>query len=132
MPSRISVITPTRNMGHFLEPCILSNMAQFYPDLEHIVVDGASTDNSVEILRRYPHLRWVSEPDKGLSDGLNKGIRMATGDIIGWCNADDLYLPGTLIVVNESFTAITAKRTSLADLSASSGRCISLRLSFAG
>ena len=63
MPSRISVITPTRNMGHFLEPCILSNMAQFYPDLEHIVVDGASTDNSVEILRRYPHLRWVSEPD---------------------------------------------------------------------
>ena len=105
MPSRISVITPTRNMGNFLEPCILSNMAQFYPDLEHIVVDGASTDNSVEILRRYPHLRWVSEPDKGLSDGLNKGIRMATGDIIGWCNADDLYLPGTLIVVNEFFEA---------------------------
>jgi glycosyltransferase involved in cell wall biosynthesis len=103
MPSRISIITPTRNMAHFLEPCILSNMQQFYPNLEHIVVDGASIDNTLEILNRYPHLRWVSEPDRGLSDALNKGIQMATGEIIGWCNADDLYLPGTLIVVNELF-----------------------------
>jgi glycosyltransferase involved in cell wall biosynthesis len=103
MPIRISIITPTRNMAQFLEPCILSNQQQFYPDLEHIVVDGASTDNTLEILGRYPHLRWVSEPDSGLSDALNKGIRMATGEIIGWCNADDLYLPGTLTVVDELF-----------------------------
>jgi glycosyltransferase involved in cell wall biosynthesis len=103
MPAKISIITPTRNMAHFLEPCILSNMQQFYPNLEHIVVDGDSTDNSREILSRYSHLRWVSEPDNGLSDALNKGIRMATGEIIGWCNADDLYLPGTLTVVNEFF-----------------------------
>ena len=93
MPTRISIITPTRNMAHFLEPCILSNLQQCYPNLEHIIVDGASTDNTLEIVGRYPHLRSVSEPDHGLSDALNKGIRMATGEIIGWCNADDLYLP---------------------------------------
>ena len=103
MPPRISVITPTRNMAHFLEPCILSIMQQTYPDIEHIVVDGASTDNTREILSRFPHIRWVSEPDRGLSDALNKGIRMATGDVIGWCNADDLYLPGTLTVAGEFF-----------------------------
>ncbi|MGA2352159.1 MAG: glycosyltransferase family 2 protein [Terracidiphilus sp.] len=103
MPTRISIITPTRNMAHFLEPCILSNLQQCYPNLEHIIVDGASTDNTLEIVGRYPHLRSVSEPDHGLSDALNKGIRMATGEIIGWCNADDLYLPGTLTVINEFF-----------------------------
>jgi glycosyltransferase involved in cell wall biosynthesis len=103
MPARFSIITPTRNMGHFLESCILSIMQQGYPDLEHIVVDGASTDNTREILSRYPHIRWISEPDRGLSDALNKGIKMATGDLIGWCNADDLYLPGTLLVADEFF-----------------------------
>lgn len=103
MPIRISVITPTRNMAHFLESCILSVLQQDYPNIEHIIVDGASTDNTREIISRYAHLRWVSEPDRGLSDALNKGIRMATGDIIGWCNADDLYLPGTLAVVQEFF-----------------------------
>jgi glycosyltransferase involved in cell wall biosynthesis len=67
------------------------------------VVDADSQDNTREILKRYPHIKWVSEADRGLSDALNKGIRMATGDIIGWCNADDLYLPGTLHMVNEYF-----------------------------
>jgi len=103
MPAKISIITPTRNMAHFLEPCILSILQQCYPDLEHIVIDGASTDNTRDILDRYPHIRWVSEPDGGLSDALNKGIRMSSGEIIGWCNADDLYLPGTLTAVNEFF-----------------------------
>jgi glycosyltransferase involved in cell wall biosynthesis len=103
MPTRFSIITPTYNMGHFLESCILSIMQQGYADFEHIVVDGASTDNTLEILSRYPHIKWVSEKDRGLSDALNKGIRMATGDVIGWCNADDLYLPGTLVVADEFF-----------------------------
>jgi glycosyltransferase involved in cell wall biosynthesis len=103
MPTRISIVTPTRNMAHFLEPCILSILQQCYPNIEHVVIDGASTDNTREILGRYPNIRWVSEPDEGLSDALNKGIRMSTGEIIGWCNADDLYLPGTLTVVNELF-----------------------------
>jgi len=99
----ISVVTATRNMGHFLESCILSVLQQNYPSVEHIVVDGNSADNTRELLKRYPHIRWVSEPDRGLSDALNKGIRMATGEIIGWCNADDLYLPGTLRIVAETF-----------------------------
>lgn len=103
MQHKISVITPTRNMGRFLETCILSILLQDYANCEHIVVDGNSQDNTRQILKRYPHIRWVSEADRGLSDALNKGIRMATGDIIGWCNADDLYLPGTLHMVNEYF-----------------------------
>jgi glycosyltransferase involved in cell wall biosynthesis len=101
MPVKISIITATRNMARFLEPCILSVLQQCYSNFEHIIVDGASTDNTLEILRRYPHLRWISEPDLGLSDAMNKGIQMATGDIIGWCNADDLYLPGTLTAAND-------------------------------
>ncbi len=103
MAHKISIITPTRNMGRFLESCILSVLQQNYPDVEHIVVDGASTDNTREILERYKHIQWISEPDRGLSDALNKGIRMASGDIIGWCNADDLYLPGTLHILDDTF-----------------------------
>jgi glycosyltransferase involved in cell wall biosynthesis len=90
-------------MGRFLETCILSVLLLDYPDCEHIVVDGDSQDNTREILKRYRHIKWVSEPDRGLSDALNKGIPIATGDIIGSCNADDLNLPGTLHMVNEYF-----------------------------
>jgi GT2 family glycosyltransferase len=90
-------------MGRFLETCILSVLLQDYPNCEHIVVDGDSQDNTREILKRYPHIKWVSEADRGLSDAFNKGVRMATGDIIGSCNADDLYLPGTLHMVNGYF-----------------------------
>src|ERR1035441_10034299 len=103
MQHKISVITPTRNMGRFLETCILGVLLQNYPNCEHIVVDGDSQDNTRAILKRYPHIKWVSEPDRGLSDAFNKGIRMATGDIIGSCNADDLYLPGTFHMVNGYF-----------------------------
>lgn len=103
MPQKISIVTPTRNMSHFLESCILGILLQNYPEVEHIVVDGASTDNTRSLLGHYKHIRWVSEPDRGLSDALNKGIRMATGEIIGWCNADDLYLPGAFDVLSEAF-----------------------------
>jgi glycosyltransferase involved in cell wall biosynthesis len=68
---------------------------QNYPNFEHIVIDGGSTDGTVEILKQYPHLKWISEPDEGQSDALNKGFKMAEGDIIGWCNSDDVYLPDT-------------------------------------
>ncbi len=67
------------------------------------MVDGDSHDDTREILKRYPHIKWVSEPDRGLSDAFNKGVRLASGDIIGSCNADDLYLPGTLHTVNGYF-----------------------------
>jgi len=98
---RISVITPSLNYGRFIEDAILSVAGQNYPSFEHIVVDGGSTDETLATLRRYPHLRWISEPDKGQSDALNKGFRMSTGDLVGWLNADEYYLPGALHAVAE-------------------------------
>jgi glycosyltransferase involved in cell wall biosynthesis len=89
---KISVITPSYNSGDYLEEAIQSVLIQNYPDFEHIVVDGGSTDNTLDILRKYDHLIWVSEPDKGQSDAMNKGFRMSTGDIIVYLNADDYFL----------------------------------------
>lgn len=102
-PLRISVVTPSLNQSEFLEENILSVLGQNDPAFEHIVIDAASTDHTVEILKRYPHLRWVSEPDSGQSAALNKGFRMADGDVIGWLNADDCYCPGTFERVRELF-----------------------------
>lgn len=96
----ISIVTPSFNQARFLEECLRSVKEQNYPSIEHIVVDGASTDGTVELLKKYSalpgweHLRWVSEPDRGQSEALNKGFRMAKGNLIGWLNADDSYLPG--------------------------------------
>jgi glycosyltransferase involved in cell wall biosynthesis len=87
----ISIVTPCLNRGQFIEEAIQSVVQQDYPHVEHIVVDGGSTDGTLEILRRYPHLRVVSEPDDGLYDALNKGIRLAKGEIIGQLNSDDFY-----------------------------------------
>ncbi len=78
---------------------------QDYPDVEHVVVDGASQDGTVEILRAAPGVRYVSEPDRGLSHAMNKGIAMADGEVIGWLNADDVYLPGALRAIGEAFAA---------------------------
>jgi glycosyltransferase involved in cell wall biosynthesis len=92
--SRVSIVTPSLNQGAFIEEAIVSVLEQKYPNFEHIVVDGGSTDETLAILGRYPHVKWVSEADDGQSDALNKGFRMAQGDILGWLNADDRYLPG--------------------------------------
>jgi glycosyltransferase involved in cell wall biosynthesis len=102
---RISIVTPCLNTGAFIEDAILSVESQGYPNFEHIVVDACSRDNTVEILKRYPHLRWVSEKDRGQSDGLNKGFRMATGDIVGWLNADEYYLPGAFRAIAHAYEA---------------------------
>jgi glycosyltransferase involved in cell wall biosynthesis len=92
----VSVVTPSLNQGEFIEDAILSVLEQGYARIEHIVVDGASTDGTLEVLHRHPHLRWVSEPDRGQADALNKGFEMARGEIYGWLNSDDLYLPGAI------------------------------------
>lgn len=90
---KISIITPSLNQGRFIEDCIQSVLDQNYNNFEHIIVDACSTDNTINVLKKYPHLIWISEKDKGQSDALNKALTMTTGDIIGWLNADDYYLP---------------------------------------
>ena len=79
---KISIITPSFNQGQFIEEAIQSVLVQGYPDFEHIVVDNCSTDQTPEVVRRYPHVRWISEPDRGQSHALNKGFHLATGDVL--------------------------------------------------
>lgn len=93
---KISIISPSYNQGEFLERTILSVLNQNYPNLEYIIIDGGSNDNSVEVIKKYEKYLyyWVSEKDKGQGDALNKGFLKSTGNIIGWQNSDDVYLPG--------------------------------------
>jgi glycosyltransferase involved in cell wall biosynthesis len=95
---KISIITPSFNQGNFIEETIRSIVMQGYPDLEYIVMDGGSRDNTVDVLKKYDHsiTKWVSEPDKGQTHAINKGIKYATGEIIAYLNSDDLYLPESL------------------------------------
>jgi glycosyltransferase involved in cell wall biosynthesis len=106
---RFSVVTPSYNQGKFLEQTIRSVLLQGYPDLEYIVIDGGSTDESVAVIKKYEkHLAyWVSERDRGQSHAINKGFERATGAILCWLNSDDYYLPGTLRVVAENLTGDT-------------------------
>jgi glycosyltransferase involved in cell wall biosynthesis len=94
---RISIVTPSYNQGQFLEEAMRSVLLQGYPNLEYIIIDGGSTDNSVEVVQKYkPWLAyWVSEPDRGQSHAINKGFARCTGDIITFFGSDDVYLPGT-------------------------------------
>ena len=89
----MTVVTPCLNPGWRLDRCIASVAAQTYPRVEHVVVDGASTDGTVDLLRATPSVRWVSEPDSGQTDAINKGFAMGEGEILTWLNADDELLP---------------------------------------
>jgi len=102
MDPKISIITPSFNSAKFIEDAIQSVVRQNYSNVEHIVVDGGSSDGTVGVLKRYGHLKWISEKDDGQSDALNKGLAMSTGDIVGWLNADDVYLEGTFAKVVRS------------------------------
>lgn len=95
---KITIITPSFNQGQFLEETIISVIGQNYPNLEYFIMDGGSSDNSVEIIKKYErHITyWVSEKDGGQSAAINKGFNRATGSILGWLNSDDMYLPGAL------------------------------------
>lgn len=95
----VSVVTPSFNQARFIEDTLASVFKQAYRPIEHIVVDGASDDGTVDILRHWAdghqsegyRLRWISEPDKGHGDALNKGFARVTGDFVGWLNSDDVY-----------------------------------------
>ncbi|MCO5251240.1 MAG: glycosyltransferase [Candidatus Kapabacteria bacterium] len=100
---KFSVITPTLNQAKYIEKTILSVLAQDYPNFEHIVIDGGSTDGTQEILRNYPHLKWISEKDSGQTNALNKGLKMASGDIVAWLNSDDYYFDGVFAEVAKFF-----------------------------
>lgn len=102
---KITVVTPSYNQGQFLEQTLRSVVDQDYPNIEYIIVDGGSTDNSVEIIGRYSDRidYWVSETDNGQADAIAKGFAIATGDVMCWLNSDDVFLPGALSKVASFF-----------------------------
>lgn len=105
MKLKLSIVTPSYNQGQYLEHTITSVVDQNYSSLEYIIMDGGSTDNSIEIIKKFGRAitYWASEKDNGQAHAINKGLRMLSGDIVGWINSDDLYTPGTFEVVTEAF-----------------------------
>src|SRR5664279_798745 len=96
----LTIVTPSFNQAHFIEETIQSVLSQDYRPIEYLVLDAGSTDGTLDILRKYEdQLTWVSEPDKGQADAINKGFRRAHGSILAWLNSDDLFMPGALSTV---------------------------------
>ena len=96
-PPTVSIVTPSLNQGRFIEDAIRSVLCQDHPRIEHIVVDGGSTDDTLPILRAYTgRIRWVSEKDAGQAAAINKGFRMSSGEVLAWLNSDDVYEPGAV------------------------------------
>lgn len=102
---KISIVTPSFNQGEYIEETIRSVLSQNYPNLEYIIIDGGSTDETIEIIKKYePWITyWISEPDKGQSHAINKGLEKCTGEIFNWLNSDDWYMPGALFEVAYAF-----------------------------
>ena len=102
---KISIVTPTYNQGRFIEQTICSVLDQGYPNLEYIIIDGGSRDNTVDIIKKYEHRLsyWVSEMDSGQTHAINKGFAKCTGEIFNWINSDDYYAPDALQKIAKAF-----------------------------
>ncbi|MBI5401965.1 MAG: glycosyltransferase [Ignavibacteriae bacterium] len=100
---KISIITPTLNQASFIKDTIESVINQNHSDVEHIIVDGGSTDGTLEILNQYSHLNWISEKDSGAANAINKGMKIASGEIIAWINSDDFYEKNIFGEIEEHF-----------------------------
>ncbi|HWE02099.1 MAG TPA: glycosyltransferase family 2 protein [Tepidisphaeraceae bacterium] len=105
-PLTLSIVTPSYNTGRYLGAAIQSVLDQDWPTVDYIVMDGGSTDNSIDVLRAFgPRVRWISEKDRGQSHAINMGFAKTSGDILGWLNSDDMYAPGAFRAVMELFLA---------------------------
>lgn len=106
--TKISIVTPSLNQAELLEGTVTSVLSQNYPDLEYIIIDGGSTDASADIIKKYADklTYWISEPDNGRGDAVDKGFRHATGEIMAWLGCGDKYCPWTLEVVSQIFTRL--------------------------
>lgn len=102
---KISIVTPSFNQGKYIEETILSIIDQKYPNLEYIIIDGGSTDETLSVIKKYEHCLkyWISQPDNGQYDAINKGFSQSSGEIMGWLNSDDKLLPGSLFTIAEIF-----------------------------
>src|ERR1700687_1276429 len=109
---KLSVVMPSFNQRQFIERSILAVLNQNYPNREFIIIDGGSRDGTVDVIKKYERYLafWVTEPDEGQSDALNKGFSHATGEIYGWLNSDDLYMPGAFKHVADAFAMNPRKR----------------------
>ena len=107
---KITVVTPNYNYGHYLEETIRSVLLQGYPNLEYIIIDGGSTDNSIEIIKKYEHwiAHWESKPDRGQTHAIKKGLARATGEVFNWINSDDILMPGALLAIAQGIQGYDA------------------------